>query len=198
MTPELIRSIGRWSLAGLVLNGILGSGVFGLPSVIAGKLGGASPWAWLVAAGIIGVIMGCFAEVASRFRDAGGPYLYARVALGRFAGVQMGWMSYLVRLTASATNANLFVIYLAEFWPEVGRPALGGAVLVVLLAFLAAVNYRGVRQGARMSNVFILFKLVPLALFGVGGLALAPVRGPVAAPPVEACGPPSRQPLPAP
>src|SRR5439155_11161589 len=82
----------------------------------------------------------------------------------------------------------LFVIYLAEFWPEVRRPALGGVVLVALLAFLAAVNYRGVRQGARMSNVFILFKLVPLALFGVGGLALALARGPVAAPPVAAGG----------
>ncbi|MBL8977657.1 MAG: amino acid permease, partial [Gemmatimonadetes bacterium] len=86
MNAPLVRALGRWSLAALVLNGVIGSSVFGLPSVIAGRLGAASPWAWVVAAIGIGVVMACFAELASRFGEAGGPYLYARVAFGRFAG----------------------------------------------------------------------------------------------------------------
>ena len=87
-----------------------------MPSVISGKLGGAAPWAWVWRRALIGVIIACFAEVASRFRGAGGPYLYARATFGRFAGIQTGWMAYLARLTASAIVANLFVIYLGEFW----------------------------------------------------------------------------------
>ncbi len=175
----LVRSLGRWTLVGLMLNGILGSGVYGLPSVIAGKVGGAAWWAWVIAAVAIGVIMLCAAEVASRFTGAGGPYLYARAAFGPFVGVQMGWLSYLVRVTATATNANLFVIYLAEFVPAVSSPGVGTAVLVLLFGTLAAVNYIGVRQGAVMSNVLILAKIIPLVLFGAVGLALVAGRGAV-------------------
>ena len=122
MSSSLVRAIGRWSLAALMVNGVVGSSVFGLPSVIAGKLGAMSPWAWLVAAVGIGIVIACFAEVSSRFGEAGGPYLYARTAFGRLAGIEMGWMAYLVRLTAAATNANLLVIYLAELWPAAEGP----------------------------------------------------------------------------
>ncbi|MEO8138110.1 MAG: APC family permease [Gemmatimonadota bacterium] len=173
MSPTLVRAIGRWSLAALVLNSVIGSSVFGLPSVIAGKLGGASPWAWLLAALGIGVIVACFAEVASRFGEAGGPYLYARVAFGRLAGIEMGWLAYLVRLTASATNANLFVIYLAELWPGAEGPVASRLVLAAILVPLAAINYRGVTQGARISTVLIAAKLLPLALFVMAGVGFA-------------------------
>src|SRR6202142_4729433 len=89
---ELIRAIGRWSLVALVVNSIIGSGVFGLPSTVAGLIGNYSPYA-MIAAGLgMGVIMGCFAEVASRFQQPGGPYLYARIAFGRLLGIQTEWM----------------------------------------------------------------------------------------------------------
>ena len=114
MTTEkpagLVRAIGRWTLAGLVLDANIGSGIFGLPSVVSGYVGRAGPWAYLLAAAGVGVIMACFAEVGSRFREAGGPYLYAREAFGRLAGIQVAWVAWLVRLTAAAANANLFVI----------------------------------------------------------------------------------------
>ena len=172
MSPTLLRVIGRWGLAALMLNGVIGSSVFGLPSVIAGKLGSASPWAWLVAALGIGVVVACFAEVASRFGQAGGPYLYGRAAFGRLAGIEMGWVAYLVRLTAAATNANLFVIYLGEFWPGTQAPLASRLVLAALIAPLAAVNYRGVTPGARLSGILLLLKLVPLCFFVLAGLAL--------------------------
>ncbi|MEO8449221.1 MAG: APC family permease [Gemmatimonadota bacterium] len=180
----LVRSIGRWTLVGLVLNGVLGSGIFGLPSTLIGKLGPASLWAWPIGAGLVGIIMLCFAEVASRFRDAGGPYLYARVAFGDFAGIQMGWVAYLVRLTSAASNVNLFVLYLAEFWPGVRHPAAGAVVLISLLAFFAVINYRGADLGARLSNVVVAAKLVPVTLFALVGLALVVARGEAAVQPV--------------
>ena len=54
--PALVRAIGRWSLAALLLNLIIGSGIFGLPSVVAGLLGPASTYAYLIAAAGIGII----------------------------------------------------------------------------------------------------------------------------------------------
>jgi APA family basic amino acid/polyamine antiporter len=119
---QLVRDIGRWSLAALTVNCIIGSGVFGLPAVLAGLLGRASVLAVIVAAIAMGVIMACFAEVTSRFSETGGPYLYAREAFGRFMGIQVAWLVWFVRLTACAANANLFVVYLGEFWPRAVQP----------------------------------------------------------------------------
>lgn len=181
--PELVRTIGRWALAGLVINGVIGSAIFGTPSLIAGKLGRAAPWAWIMAAVLIGVVIACFAEVASRFRDAGGPYLYVRETFGRFAGIQTGWMAYLARLTATASVANLFVIYLGEFWPGFGNLAVGRTVLTLLLGTLAFVNYRGVQLGSSVSSVIAAAKLTGLGLFVIVGLAWMGGHGAVAAPP---------------
>ena len=172
---SLVRAIGRWSLTGFVINAIIGSGVFGLPDDITRRLGAAAPFAYVVAALGIGVVMGCFAEVASRFSGAGGPYLYARTAFGRFAGIQMGWFAWLVRIAAAAANANLFVVYLAQFAPVVSDPWPRACVLLLLFGLLAAINVRGVKSGARVSDAFAIAKLVPIVVFvGIGAWAVGP------------------------
>ena len=81
----LVRTIGRWSLAALMLNTMIGASIFGLPSLLAGYLGKYSPVAYLAAFVGVAVIAACLAEVASYFQEAGGPYLYTREAFGRFA-----------------------------------------------------------------------------------------------------------------
>jgi basic amino acid/polyamine antiporter, APA family len=167
---QLERVIGRWGLAALVLNSIIGSGIFGLPSLVAARLGSASTYAYFLAAAGMGLIMACFAEVASRFTGAGGPYLYAREAFGRFVGIQMGWLAWLVRLTAAGANANLFVIYLGEFWPEATQPLPRLTILTLIIGWLASVNLLGVRSGARLSSFFAAAKLAPLLLFILIGL----------------------------
>lgn len=168
--PGLIRAIGRWSLTALIVNSIIGSGVFGLPSAISQHVGPASIWAVLIAGLGMGIMMACFAEVASQFRDAGGPYLYAREAFGRFVGLQMGWITWVVRLTAAAANSNLFVDYLGEFWPAASTWTIRAAVLTVLIGGLAAINYRGVKAGANTSSFFAIAKLTPLLIFIVFGV----------------------------
>ena len=64
------------------MNCVIGSGVFGLPSIVAGLIGAASLMAVLLAGAGMAVIMACFAEVASQFQETGGPYLYIRTAFG--------------------------------------------------------------------------------------------------------------------
>src|SRR6202162_2547429 len=107
-TRGLVRAMGRWTLTALVINSIIGSGIFGLPSVVAGYVGKHSPLAYLVAPVGIGVVIACFAEVASQFGAAGGPYLYAREAFGRFIGIEIGWLLLLVGLCAPGAGGKLF------------------------------------------------------------------------------------------
>ena len=166
----LVRAIGRWSLAALMVNTMIGASIFGTPSLIAGHLGRLSPAGYLVAAAGLAVIMACFAEVASQFPEAGGPYLYAREAFGQFVGIQIGWLTWLSRISAGSAVANLFISYLSEFLPAVNNPIARTGVLALLIASLAAVNYRGVNGGNRLSNFFTATKLLLLALFIGGGL----------------------------
>ena len=165
----LVRAIGRWSLAALIVNCIIGSGVFGLPSVLAGFLGRASILAVVLSAAAMAVIMACFSEVASLFADTGGPYLYAREAFGRFMGIQVGWLVWFVRLTSCAANANLFVIYLGEFWPHATERLPKLVILTLLIGILAAINFRGVRAGTGVSNAFTAAKLSALGLVCAAG-----------------------------
>jgi len=170
----LVRAIGRWSLVALTVNSVIGSGVFGLPGTVAGLLGKRSILAVLVAGAAIGVIMVCFAEVASQFSEAGGPYLYARSVFGRPVGLVVGWTFYLSQSAAPAANANLFVIYLQEFWP--GAKASRVVILSILIGLLALINILGVRQGTRVSNVFTIAKLLPLLMVVLAGAAVTIFR----------------------
>jgi basic amino acid/polyamine antiporter, APA family len=167
----LVRTIGRWSLAALMVNTMVGASIFGLPALIAKRLGRLSPIGFLVAFAIIAVIAACMAEVASQFQDAGGPYLYARAAFGRFLAIQNGWLTWLTRIAAVSAVANLFIIYLSEFVPAVTKPFARASVLTVLIGFLAMVNYRGVAGGNQLSNVFTVTKVSLLAFFLIAGLA---------------------------
>ncbi|HET6143089.1 MAG TPA: APC family permease [Candidatus Acidoferrales bacterium] len=165
----LVRVMGRWTLTALVINSIVGNGIFGVPSIVSSYLGQWSPLAYLIAAVGMGIIMACFAEVASQFRKSGGPYLYAREAFGRFLGIETGWLLWLIRVTASAAAVNLFTNYLAEFWPNVNQPLPRLAVLSILVGFLTIVNYCGVESGAAASNIFTIAKLSALLSFAIAG-----------------------------
>jgi basic amino acid/polyamine antiporter, APA family len=187
-TPTLIRAIGRWSMVALAVNSIIGSGIFGLPSVVAGFVGRWSPEAVLMAGVAMGVIIACYAEVASQFTETGGHYLYIRQAFGRFAGLQVGWMNLLSRLTACAAAVNLLVISLGEFWAQAGTPLPRLAVVSLFVGTLAAANYRGVAAGSLVSNVSVIAKLVPLAVVCAVGLAYLAIH-PHPAPASAAAGP---------
>ncbi|MBZ5627623.1 MAG: APC family permease [Acidobacteriia bacterium] len=172
----LLRAIGRWSLVALTINSVIGSGVFGLPSTYAALLGAYSTVAVLIGGVAMGIIMACFAEVASQFSEAGGPYLYASTAFGRLVGILVGWMLYLSQAAAPAANANLFVIYLAQFWPAAKEPWPRFALLTLLVGLLTLINIVGVRQGTAVSNVFTVAKVVPLLVVILAGTAAILLR----------------------
>ena len=90
-----------------MINSIIGAGIFGLPSRVFALAGTYSLLAYVVSAAAIVLIILCFAEVGSRFKVTGGPYLYARVAFGPLVGFQVGWLMWLGRIAAFAALCNL-------------------------------------------------------------------------------------------
>ena len=162
-TPTLVRALGRWSLAALILNIVIGASAFGVPGDVAALLGPYSPWAFVI--GGVGMLLigACFAEVASYFDQTGGPYLYARTGYGPLAGIYIGWLMCLVRAAAAAAVANLFVIYLAQFWPSADKSVTRIVLLTLLLTGSALINVVGVQMGASASNVLAALKIGALA-----------------------------------
>jgi len=166
----LVRGIRRWDLVAMAINGIIGAGIFGLPSKAHALVGSYSVIAIIVCALVVGLIVLCFAEVSSRFSETGGPYLYAREALGPVAGFEVGWLIWLARVTAFAANSNLLIDYLGYFHPGIGAGAPRAVAIIVIAVALTAVNVIGVRNAALFSDVFTIGKLIPLALFIGAGL----------------------------
>ncbi|HUQ19970.1 MAG TPA: APC family permease [Gemmatimonadaceae bacterium] len=170
-SPTLVRAIGRWALTAIVINSVLGSGVFGLPSALAGFAGGWSPLTVLVAGASIFIIVLCFAEVGSRFDDSGGPYLYAREAFGPAAAFQVGWLHLWTRLFSAAAVINVLISYLASVMPWVGTSVGRTLTMTICFTIAAAINVSGIRQGSWMVNVFTVAKMLPLfAVIAFGAL----------------------------
>jgi len=170
--PRPIRAISRADLTLAIVNGVIGSAIFGMPAQIAALTGVQSPAAHLIAAvGVLTIVL-CFAEVASRFEDSGGAYLYAREAFGRHVGFQAGWLTLWTRLLSAAANLNIFASYLSQILPVVAAGAGRSAVIVGVLLVITVINLIGVKQASWTVDVFTIAKLLPLILLVLLGLPL--------------------------
>jgi basic amino acid/polyamine antiporter, APA family len=166
----LRRELGRWDLAAIGINQVIGSAVFILPSQVTAQLGNWSPIAF-VAVGLASLLVAlCFAEVGSRFEGTGGPYLYARAAFGRFIAFEVGWMQWFTRVTGQAAVVNAIALALGFYWPVVTGGVGRVSVIAAVTAVLAWVNVRGIRQSALVINLFTIAKLAPLAVFIIVGV----------------------------
>lgn len=154
----------------MAVNGIIGAGIFGLPSEVFSRIGPYSLFAFAACALVVVVIILCFAEVGSRFSETGGPYLYAREAFGPIVGFEVGWLIWIARLTAFAANCNLLVGYMSFFWPAAGAGLWRALIITAIVALIVLVNIAGVRDAAIVSDFFTVGKLVPLVLFIAIGL----------------------------
>jgi len=177
--PSLIRAIGRVSLTAAIVNGVIGSGIFGLPSTVAALTGAWSPVVVLIAGACVFVVLLCFAEVSSRFDQAGGPYLYAREAFGAVVGFQVGWLLLVSRLLGCAAALNILVVYVELLVPAVTTPGGRALTMTGAIAVATAINVTGVRLATWTTNAFTVAKVVPLLLLIVLGLPL--IKGDVLA-----------------
>jgi amino acid transporter len=159
----------RWDLVAVVLNGVIGAGIFGLPSRTFALAGDYSLVSFGVCAVCVFLIVLSFAEVASRFSGTGGPYLFARETFGPLTGFLVGWLVWVARVTAFSANCSLLPAYLGFFFPAVASGLPRALILTAVVATLAAVNIRGVRNATNAGNVFAIGKLLPLAIFIAAG-----------------------------
>lgn len=166
----LRRVVSRWQVVGLALNDVVGSGVYLLPAAAAALLGPFSLWAVLVAGLAVLLVVLCFAEASSHFDGPGSAYLYARTAFGDFIGFEVGWMTWLARVSSVASLSAGFALALSYIWPAAESGWGRGLAISLPLITLTAINVVGVRSGVRAAMFLVIAKLVPLLMFVFTGI----------------------------
>lgn len=182
---QLTRGITAAGAMLLVLNSVIGAGIFQLPAAVYPEAGIWSPWLFLVIGVLVITIVLTFAELASYFKNSGGPVLYTTTAFGPLMGFSTGWILFISRMTAFAANTTVMALYLGDVVPWFAD-GIGRSILIVAVCgALTYANFVGVRAGVRAMAVITFFKLVPLALMillglqYVSGSTLIPSAAPV-------------------
>lgn len=165
----LTRSIGGLGAALLVLNGLIGAGIFALPAKMAGELGAFSPWIFLIFGALMLSIVWCFGQLAIHYQETGGPVIYAQKGFGDSAAFQTGFIYYLARATAIAANMHVLLLYAGYLWPELNTGAGKSVAIIVLTSLLIFVNIVGLKAAMRSLDTISVLKLLPfVVLIGAG------------------------------
>jgi amino acid transporter len=165
----LLRSLGFWGMWLLVVNGLVGAGIFGLAGGAARLAGDYSLWVFFGCALLILPILLCFAELASYFDGTGGPVRYVGSAFGNAAGFQAGWLYYLARVVSVAANSALLVDSIGYFWPDAGNLLWRTLILAMICAGFTWINVVGAVHSIRTLAGLTVIKFgVLLLLVGAG------------------------------
>lgn len=170
---KLQRQFGLWTAIALLVGQVIAVGIFLTPAGMAKSVG--SPF-WLLSVWLIMGAMAlcgalCYGELASRFPEAGGSYVYLREAYGKAPAFLYGWMVLLVLdpgLTAAfAVGMTSYAGYLVPLSPA------GKQIFAVTAVFiLAGINILGVRISAKLLQVLTFLKVGTLffiVIFGFSG-----------------------------
>ena len=167
--------LGVFDATAIIVGLIVGAGIFGTPSIVAGAVGSeALLLAVWVAGGIFSIIGAlCYAELATAFPSAGGEYHFLQRAFGRSLAFLYGWARMTVIVAGSiAVFAYLFGDYMSRV---INLGAYSSAIWAALVVgLLTIVNYLGIREGKATQNLFTILEVGGLVLIIVVGLALAP------------------------
>ena len=164
------RAVSRWEIVGFSINDVIGSGVYLLPAGAAAILGSSSVGAVALAGFAVLLLVLCFAEAASHFDRPGSAYVYTREAFGPLVGFEVGWMTWLARVSSVSSLSVGFARALGYLWPAANE-GWGQALAIVLpLLVLTAINVIGVKSGVRTAVFLAVTKTLPLLIFIVVGL----------------------------
>jgi APA family basic amino acid/polyamine antiporter len=170
--PKPRRLLGAFDATMIVMGGIVGSGIFMNPHVVAQRVHTAPLILGVWLAGGVMAMLGAFiwAELATRLPGAGGQYLYLREAYHPSVAFLYGWVLLLVTQTGGmAAVAVTFARYFREI---TGIGASDGAIAAAALLGLTAINCLGVRAGSNVQSALMLTKAAAIAAMVVAGLLL--------------------------
>ena len=184
---RLLRVLGVGFGLAVIIGNTIGAGILSTPGKVAEQL--PTPWlfiaVWLV--GGVYALLGAvsIAELGTMLPRSGGQYVFARHALGDYAGFIVGWSDWI-----STCGSTSFISLIIAQYAGVLFPSLSGRVVPVALAIVIAfgvIQWHGIRWGSGVQNVTSILKTLAyvalvLACFLLGGSSHVESSGSVQAP----------------
>jgi APA family basic amino acid/polyamine antiporter len=170
--PTLVRGLGPWASASIVVGTVIGTGVF-LKTAVMAQLGGSPLWvlvAWGVAAALSFTGAMTYSELGGMFPSAGGEYVYLRQGYSPFMGYLYAWNRFWI---ATPGSIAAYAVGSATFLSTaVPLDRFGGirAVGIGLIVVFTAVNCLNVRSGGRLQTVLTVMKIVMIVGLAAGAL----------------------------
>ena len=172
--PRLARRLGVFDAGLIVMGGIIGSGIFRNPSVVAQSVH--PSWAIMtvwIAGGVVALLGAfVFAELAARRPHDGGLYAYMRDAFHPVVAFMYGWTLLLVSQSGGMAAAAL--TFAGYFQPLTGMHVNPSLLAFAVLAIFTIVNCLGVREGSNVQNLLMVLKIGAIALLIGAGLFAHP------------------------
>jgi len=169
----LNRVLGRWDSVAISIGIVIGAGIFRVPSEVVPHI--ASP-VWILIAWILGGIYSfigslCYAELATRFPDTGGDYVFLRECYGKLTAFLFAWSELLITRTGSvAAIALMFGEFATKFLPyQTGEWEVKAFAVSVIMA-LSACNLLGLKTGSRLQNALTTLKILAISFVIIVGL----------------------------
>ena len=185
MDKASARPFGFWTATALVVGGMIGSGIFLVPSALA-PFGWTGTLAWVVAIGGAITIAWTLSRLAQTMPEATGAITVAAAVVGPLAGLLIGWSYWVAVWSANAAIAIAATSYLAAVLPWLDATPLTGALVAVgLIWALTLLNVAGAKRAGEFQVVTTVLKLMPLIAVVVIAASLM-TGGTVAVPPLPA------------
>jgi APA family basic amino acid/polyamine antiporter len=173
---HLARRLGLFDTTMIVMGGIIGSGIFINPYVVAQQVPSAililGAWAFGGLIALAGAFI--YAELAAQSSVSGGQYVYLRDAFHPALAFVYGWALLLVTQSGGmAAVAVTFAKYLCALGNLEANDNTAAVLATVALSVLTIINCLGVRAGSTTQNIFMILKLVAIAALVVFGLTVS-------------------------
>jgi APA family basic amino acid/polyamine antiporter len=192
-SQKLAPTLGLWTSVSLVVGGIIGSGIFMKPAVMATQLG--SPELLLIVWVLAGIItlFGALsnAEVAAMMPETGGQFVFFQHMYGDFLAFVYGWAAFAVFNTAGVASIAYVLGTYTEYFIQLPRlsevversvslpiPFIGSiyplenlgvkSVTILVVISLTWVNYRSTRAGGNIQVIFMILKVSAMVMIVCG------------------------------
>jgi APA family basic amino acid/polyamine antiporter len=169
-SPGLVRRLGLFDATMIVMGGIIGSGIFMNPYVVARQVHTAAMILGVWVIGGVIALLGAFiyAELSARRPQVGGQYAYIREAYHPLAAFIYGWALLLVTQTGGMAAV---AVTFARYFVELTRvPAPDGLIAALALGALTIINCLGVKAGSTTQSTLMILKILAIAALVACGL----------------------------
>ena len=165
---KLQKKLGLIELVFFGIGAIVGTGIFVIPAISAKIADVASFWVWLEL-GVLTIFMAmCFAELASIFPNAGGPYKFVKEAFGPYFGFLSGWVAWIISWLTISSLSIAIPFYISFFIPLTHLEI--DVIALSLLSIITFWNFKGLHWGVKAQYLFTSISILVLWFFVTWGI----------------------------